>query len=161
MTTTSNHVRSDRASVRFPPPLVYALSMLLAFCVHRLVLALPMPDGAWPAVVGGVMIVAAIGIGALALERFLRTGQNPEPWTPTPALVANGIYRFTRNPMYLAMSLAQFGFGLAGGILWFSLLTPLSMAIVARIAICPEEAYLAEKFGDDYDDYRRRVRRWL
>ncbi|MEM8933344.1 MAG: isoprenylcysteine carboxylmethyltransferase family protein, partial [Acidobacteriota bacterium] len=87
--------------------------------------------------------------------------QNPEPWKPTPELIVEGVYRWTRNPMYLGMSLIQIGIGLALDNGWIVLLVLATSSSVARIAILPEERYLGEKFGDSYRAYQQRVDRWF
>jgi protein-S-isoprenylcysteine O-methyltransferase Ste14 len=92
---------------------------------------------------------------------FRRSGQDPNPFKPTPSLVDRGPYRFTRNPMYLAMVLVCVGVGALGWNLWMVLMAPVCALMLQRFAIGPEERYLEEKFGDAYRDYRARVRRWL
>ena len=72
-----------------------------------------------------------------------------------------GVYRFTRNPMYLGMALVHGGVALWLLDGWLLVTLPLAMAVVHRIAIQPEEIYLEQKFGEAYASYRRRVRRWL
>jgi len=105
--------------------------------------------------------VAGVATAAWARNLFTRTGQNPKPWTPTPQLVFEGPYRFTRNPMYVSLTAIQIGLGLAVGVLWISLLAPVSLATIHVTAVRREERYLSEKFGREYDDYRARVRRYL
>lgn len=109
------------------------------------------------------MAILLIGLSLVISARtlFMRTGQNPKPWTPSPELLLNGPYRFTRNPMYLGITLVQFGLGLALGNLWISLLAPFSLLIVHFMAVLPEERYLAEKFGESYQAYLVKVRRYL
>jgi len=98
-------------------------------------------------------------IGAVKL--FKRTGQDPKPWQPTPEIISTGIYRYTRNPMYVALALIQIaiGLGLANG--WIIVLVLPVLIIVDITAIRPEEAYLERKFGAAYTDYKKSVRRWL
>ena len=72
-----------------------------------------------------------------------------------------GPYRFTRNPMYLQMVIACFGFAIALWNGWIALLTPVCAYVLQTFAIKPEEAYLERKFGQSYLDYKQRVRRWF
>lgn len=152
----------DSAAVRIPPPLVYAAAILLGGLLQRLVLRLPV------GLPGGVRIAASIGaigfgIGfvLVAIALFRRDRQDPTPWTSTPGITARGVYRLSRNPMYLGMALVQGGVGLAYSNGWVILLLPVSLLAVYWTAIRPEEAYLERKFGDTYLDYKRSVRRWI
>lgn len=96
-----------------------------------------------------------------AMRRFAATGQDPKPWLPSPELIEAGIYRVSRNPMYVSMALLQVGLGVAVGYGWVALLVPMSMATVYWTAIRHEERYLEDKFGEAYLQYKRSVRRWL
>ena len=160
----TNPKRKERgAAVRFPPPLVYALCILLGVGLQNVI---PLP---FPLEKGGILRLAAMAVpfvlaaGCLAasLGLFVKTGQNPEPWKPSPELIEQGIYRWTRNPMYLAMALIQLALGIGLSNAWIVLGVPVSMIAVFFIAIRPEEAYLESKFGDDYRRYTASVNRWL
>jgi protein-S-isoprenylcysteine O-methyltransferase Ste14 len=84
-----------------------------------------------------------------------------DPYRPTTALVQSGPYRFSRNPIYVAFVLAEAGLGLAFGWWWALGLSPaVALALDVRV-VRREEAYLDGKFGQAYQDYRGRVRRWL
>lgn len=158
----ANTESSDGAKVRFPPPAVFLLSFLFGFVLDRF---LPLPaipvDRAARIALGVIVIAAGIVPIAWARIHFVRTKQNPIPWKPTPELIFQGPYLYTRNPMYVGMTLIQIGLGIAFNVLWSSLLALLSLAIVHLIAVRPEEAYLSEKFGQPYRDYLGRVRRYL
>jgi protein-S-isoprenylcysteine O-methyltransferase Ste14 len=98
-------------------------------------------------------------VGAFGL--FRETGQDAKPWLPTPEIIKSGVYRFTRNPMYLSLALLQSGISIGVGNLWILLLVPVACAVVYMTAIRHEEAYLERKFGDSYLAYKKSVRRWL
>src|ERR1700694_2773149 len=83
------------------------------------------------------------------------------PWKPSPELILKGPYRFTRNPMYLGITLFEIGFGLAVNNLWISLFAVPALLTVHFIAVLPEERYLSKKFGESYKAYRTQVRRYL
>jgi protein-S-isoprenylcysteine O-methyltransferase Ste14 len=93
--------------------------------------------------------------------RFRRTGQDPAPWKPSPSLILDGPYRFSRNPIYTGMTLVQLGVGISAGNGWIVLLAPLALLIVHVTAVLPEEAYLGERFGESYLRYKESVRRYL
>lgn len=150
------------ADVRFRPPLVFAAAALAGTALFHLAAPPALPFARMAAIAAGIaMIAGGIALGLAALLLFRRTGQDPHPWTPSPQLVFAGPYRFTRNPMYVGMTAAQIGLGLAFGNLWVILLAPAALAIVHAIAVRPEERYLAEKFGEPYRDYCARVRRYI
>jgi protein-S-isoprenylcysteine O-methyltransferase Ste14 len=92
---------------------------------------------------------------------FRKSGQDPAPWQPTPELVFAGPYRFTRNPMYVGMTLLTVGLGAAFATLWALPLALVALGAVHVSAVLPEERYLAAKFGAPYLDYQARVRRYL
>ncbi len=152
----------DGAAVRFPPPLVYVAAVVLGVLLQAFAFPLPLGlslglqigAGAASALLGIALVAAAFGL-------FRRTGQDPAPWKSTPQIISTGIYRFTRNPMYLGMGLIQAGIGIGLGNGWIVALLPLVLALIYVIAIRHEEAYLERKFGDEYVAYKRSVRRWL
>ena len=106
---------------------------------------------------------AALGIVLLALagRRFNRAGTAIPPNRPTTAIVVDGIYRHTRNPMYLGFTLLLLALGLLFDDLWFIVLAPFAVFAVTKLAIEREEAYLERKFGAAYVAYKQNVRRWL
>ena len=80
---------------------------------------------------------------------------------PTTAFAMKGPYRFTRNPMYLGMSILSAGFAVFWNALWPLLTVPVAMVLVNVLVIAKEEAYLARLFGGNYLGYKSRVRRWI
>ena len=149
------------ADVRFPPPLVFLGFILLGVALRYIIGPIPFPEGGWLRLIGIVVLLAGFILMLTALIDFRRTGQEPAPWTPSPELLEQGPYKWTRNPMYVGFTCIQIGVGLALGNIWISLMAPLALAVVHFIAVVPEERYLAEKFGSKYQDYRSRVRRYL
>ena len=117
-----------------------------------------------PGVLRGVGIgIALVGAGliAAALLQFRKAGNDPEPWKPDAAFVAQGLYRFSRNPMYLGMALLHLGIALALDSLGALLTWPVASVLIDRLVIAREERHLARRFGPEYQEYRRNVRRWL
>ncbi len=160
-TTQSGDRKSKGADVRFPPPLVFLIALITSAALQRFVGG-AVPIGRSVGVgLGCVLIVGAVGLMAWASGLFRRTGQDVRPWLMTPELIVDGVYRFTRNPMYLAMGLIQAGSGFLLRSPWFFALLPLSLVAVYLIAIRPEERYLKQTFGDAYLDYLRHTRRWF
>lgn len=154
----------DGAAVRFPPPLLPLLTILAGVGLERLrpvgsSFELPAPGRYW---IGGIVVaVSVLALGLWPVVMFRRSGQSEVPWRPTPLVLENGPYRFTRNPMYLQLLLVCIGVALILSNYWILALTPVCAWTLYRFAIAPEEAYLERKFGEPYRAYKRRVRRWL
>lgn len=152
----------NSAKVGFPPPLVYLGFLLLGFAADRL---LALPGLGLSQNLRILLAAAAIGIGAAllvaAIGGFRRAGTPPQPWREVSAFVVNGVYHFTRNPMYLGMAAIHLGLALGFGSI--GALAALVLAIIAirTQVIAREEAYMAARFGADYAAYCRQVRRWL
>lgn len=150
------------ARVRFPPPLVFVFGVLIGVALGRYVAPAAVPiDRSTRIALGVLVLICGVGSILWARIRFVRTGQSPIPWKPTPELIFQGPYRYTRNPMYVGMTLIEIGLGVALNNLWISLFALLALAIVHVIAVLPEESYLSEKFGDSYRHYLGQVRRYL
>jgi protein-S-isoprenylcysteine O-methyltransferase Ste14 len=150
------------ATVRFPPPVVHLIALAAGFGLNWGLGSLPNPlAGAERFIAGGALIVVGLLPMALAQGLFQKTGQDSRPWKHSPVLIAEGIYRWTRNPMYLGMGLLQAGIGLVFANLWIVALVPVTWAAIYLIAIRPEEEYLETRFGTSYVDYKQQVRRWL
>lgn len=160
--TSADPSTKDGAAVRFPPPFVPLIALASGALVHLLVWPLSIPlEG--PTRYGFALVLLASG-GALiaaALGRFRSSGQNPEPWASTPEIISKGVYRFTRNPMYVALGLMQAGIGVALANAWIVLFVPAAWAGIYWVAIRHEEVYLERKFGEVYSDYKASVRRWF
>jgi protein-S-isoprenylcysteine O-methyltransferase Ste14 len=156
--------RRDAAAVRIFPPAVPLLTILLGVGLNRVWpidpgFELPKPGRHW---IGGLIAACAfLGLGLWSVVLFRKSGQNENPWKPTPRIVERGPFRVTRNPMYLQMLLVCVGVAVILGNVWILALTPIGGWVLQRLAILPEEAYLERKFGDAYLAYKRRVRRWL
>ncbi len=153
---------SDNANVRFPPPLIYLGFLLLGIWAGR---SMDLPGlGLEPAarnllgwLVTGIGMV--VNFGGAGLFHRLRTAIIP--FKPATRLVTSGIYRWTRNPMYLGMALLYAGIAiLFDSLLALLLLIPV-VAIIQLHVIAREEAYLERAFGDEYRAYKARVRRWI
>jgi protein-S-isoprenylcysteine O-methyltransferase Ste14 len=159
---TSETEATDGAAVRFPPPFVPLIALAVGVVLDLWVLPLSLPlEGVLRYGMAGLLLALGFGLMAAAFGLFRRTGQDAKPWVSTPEIISTGIYRFTRNPMYVSMGLLQAGFGVALANGWVMLLVPVTWIVIYSIAIRHEEAYLEEKFGSVYTEYKASVRRWL
>ncbi len=117
----------------------------------------------WNVYLSAVLVFIGVCIDFSALSVFFRSKTTVSPISPqkTTSLVVTGIYRFTRNPMYLGLAFILSGFGI-----WLEnwatlLFVPVFIWYVTNFQIIPEEEILLEKFGVEYADYFASVRRWL
>lgn len=155
-------IEEDSPQVRFPPPLVYAGMLLLGLGIGRLLGDPPIGLEIRAANIAGILLcLGGLAMIFAAIIRFRRAGTNPEPWRQTKAFVVSGVYRWTRNPMYLGMALIFAGLALIFDSLATLLLLPFTVILIDRQVIAREERYLEAKFGDDYRAYKEQVRRWL
>lgn len=147
---------------RIPPPVVMLALGVMAYCLGRFVpslsfqLPLRMP-------IVAVVVLAGLLLNVIPKLAFGRAGTTVNPRRPekATALVSSGIYRYTRNPMYVGQALLLLAWVLYVGH-WLGLFAvPLFMLYITRFQIVPEERVLAERFPADYAHFRQRVRRWL
>ena len=142
------------------PPLVAVFFIVLAYFLGRFV---PLPFVV-PMVLrylglGLTFVGFLLGIGAFM--EFRKAHTTLDPHGSTKRLVTSGIYRFTRNPIYLGFLLMVIGLPLNSGLIWGLVLAPFYMMTMSRLVIEREETYLERKFKDKYTNYTSRVRRWL
>lgn len=148
-------------AVGFPPPLVFLGFILLGLLLDRLAALPPIPAARmleWP---GFALMMAGIGLIIVSLGMFRAYGENPEPWTPSQAIIARGPYRHTRNPMYLGMLMIQLGYAIWEASMGILAFVPFAFIAIDRAVIAKEESYLRARFGKPFEDYCARVRRWI
>ena len=152
----------DNAGVIAPPPLLYGAALAAGLALDFLVLRVP--TGVPAAVRFGLAtagVLAALVLIGGALIGFRRAGTPAEPWQASTAIVTDGVYGYTRNPMYVAMTLFYAAMALAAdSLITLVLLIPL-LLVVHYGVVLREERYLERKFGDPYRRYKSAVRRWI
>ena len=111
--------------------------------------------------IGAPMLIGGSLIIVFAKRELMRWEQPSEPLTPTTRIVREGIFRYSRNPMYTGLSLCFAGLSFAIDKPWLLILLFPTLVAVQRVLILPEEKYLEEKFGDEFLQYKRSVRRWF
>jgi len=148
--------------LRLPPVLVAVITAALMWLIARLT-----PEVTWSAHARTVCLLlfttagALTGLSAVMAFRKARTTLNPLTPEACSTLVDTGVFRFTRNPMYLALLMVLIGWALFLANICALLAALLFVAYMNRFQIRPEEKVLESIFGDVFAEYRRRVRRWL
>jgi len=110
---------------------------------------------------GLVAVLFGIMVSATSSGLFKKAGTAVEPFSEARVLVTDGLYRLSRNPMYLGMFIMLLGFAFMMGRLGALLPLPLFVLIIRQRFVIAEESFLEATFGQTYLDYKSRVRRWL
>ena len=150
----------DHAQVMVPPPLVF-LGYLIGALILNWIVPFPAPWTFVLHIVGGLAIIGGILFVSSAFVQMRKANTPVDPREPVTAVVTTGPYRFTRNPIYLGFFLTYLGFTLLDGTLWGLIASPFLIWTITQAVIHAEEIYLAEKFGEQYKQYRARVRQWI
>ncbi|MFW6085271.1 MAG: methyltransferase family protein [Gemmatimonadota bacterium] len=152
--------QEDGPDVAFHPPFLVIALLVAGWTLHRaqpipfLPLALARP-------VGGLLAVVSFGLFSWAALTMLRAGTNLPTHLPAKALVRTGPYRFSRNPIYLALAIGFAALAAWLNTAWYLLVDVLFVGLTGAGVIVREERYLSRKFGAAYERYRTEVRRWL
>ncbi|HEX8233940.1 MAG TPA: isoprenylcysteine carboxylmethyltransferase family protein [Caulobacteraceae bacterium] len=143
------------------PPLLLLGVVIAAVALSWLA---PLPLGRlWPAlrIAGGGLAAAGLILVYTARAQFSRAGTPVDPTGRATALSVDGVYRFSRNPMYLGASMFLGGVGLAWPAAWLLILTLPLPVLLQKLAIEREERYLSARFGAEYDAFCARTPRWF
>jgi protein-S-isoprenylcysteine O-methyltransferase Ste14 len=151
----------DRPSPLPWPPIIYAAALVACWILEALIALPRLPESLIIRWIGAVVFLAGLGLGLKGFEDLRAAGTTMQPTGTASALVTDGIYARTRNPLYLAALIAFAGLGLALRSTWLVFAVPGVAIALTRLAIEPEEAYLARRFGATYLNYTSRVRRWI
>jgi protein-S-isoprenylcysteine O-methyltransferase Ste14 len=148
------------ADVRVLPPLLYVVPLLVLWLVHQVV---PLTIPGRPAIMwaGWLLALAGVGTSGWGVRTFRRHHTTVIPHHAVSTIVTTGPYRFSRNPMYVGMTVVYVGASLLIASWWPLFALPLIVVAVNRLVIAREETYLRRRFGAAYEDFCARVRRWL
>jgi protein-S-isoprenylcysteine O-methyltransferase Ste14 len=151
---------ADHPRVITFPPLILLAAYLAGRFLHDI---WPLPfftfAGSWT--LGWVIVAVALILPLWSFLTFHRANTAVNPYRPTTSIVTTGPFRFSRNPMYGALLVIQAAFSLNMHNLWQLIMVLPMWAILRYGVIAPEERYLEEKFGEEYRQYKARVRRWV
>ena len=151
---------SDSEGVRTPPPVIYLTFMVLGvglqfrWPLNFLPYQTPIPLGLAAIALGLVLI-------AWSVRTFLAAKTGFEHRKPTTTLISSGPFRYSRNPIYVGMTLFGLGLGAFLDNLWIVLLMLPAVLVIRFFVVAREEAFLASRFGEDYRRYKASVRRWI
>ena len=160
MDETMQCAATGRAGIVAPPPVIYlgvlGVGLLLEWLWPTQVLTRPL------AVVSGALVLACGALGLTAAIRTLLRAHTPvDPYKGTTTIVTDGLFRFSRNPIYVSDVLLYVGLALLLDSWWALALSPVVIGVMNVGVIAPEEAYLQRAFGGEYLRYAQQVRRWL
>lgn len=159
-----NRDDADTAGIPFPPPVFFLIALGAGFALQHFV---PLPVARTTTgidvleIAGAGLVIAAAALAAWALVSFRSARTSPFPERPSDSLVVRGPFRFTRNPLYLAMAAIHAGAALFANALWPLLFLVPAVLAIRFLVIAREERYLRRRFGSEYEAYCRSVRRWL
>jgi len=158
--TFNNDKDKSGAAVKVPPPIVFILFMLIAYGLHYF-LAVEISSLYLTLYFGYFFVTLGLITMLIASISFKHAQTNIKPWKPTTRIISSGLFAYSRNPIYLALCVITIGVGLIINNLWIALSFIPSIAVIFFTTIKKEEAYLENKFGQDYLAYKEKVRRWL
>ena len=145
-----------------PPPIVMLVTALIMWLLSILLPGLTLQG---VASLPAAIILGAFGVGVsmAGIVAFHRAQTTPDPRRPGSAttLVTSGVYRFSRNPMYLGIQLVLIAWAIFLGNLASLLFAFVFALYIQRFQIRPEERFLQEKFGAEFTAYRAKVRAWI
>jgi len=152
--------QDDKAGVIAFPPLIYGSALVLGLLINFMFPRSFMPQK--PALWLGILLILFAPLVVVSAFRALARAKTTfDTSKATTAIVTDGAFRYSRNPMYLALTLLYIGIASLVNSLWVLLLVVPLMVVIQRGVVEREERYLERKFGEEYLRYKTRVRRWI
>jgi protein-S-isoprenylcysteine O-methyltransferase Ste14 len=153
----------DSPGVFIPPPLIYAAFFLLSFLLqgYFTIKGAFFFHSHWANIFGSIFYFVGVAFIFPAGFEFVKSKNTVITAKPATSLQTNGIYSISRNPMYLGLVLIYLGLTFQFGNWWTIFLLPILIIVITYRVILPEERYLTRAFGDEYADYKKKVRRWI
>jgi protein-S-isoprenylcysteine O-methyltransferase Ste14 len=152
--------QDDHPGVPIAPPLLFVFPIVGSLIVEWF-LPTSFIHGPLRWILGTLMFGAGVGLNVGGFMTQRRAGTDPIPFNPSTKIVSHGLYRFTRNPMYIGFALWTVGLAILCSSVWMLLAAPVGLVLVDRLVVVREERYLERKFGEEYLRYKQRVRRWI
>jgi len=155
-------MQKNNANVIAKPPFIFLGFIAAGLLINNLA---PLPIFTkpihWPVYLGYLIIIDGMLLALLAFRQFKLAATPIDTSKSVTHMVTSGIYRYTRNPIYLGMILAYLGIALVFNNAWLLAELILLLPTMYLGVILREEKYLERLFEDEYRDYRNRVRRWI
>ena len=155
-----NVIHKDYPKVLAPPP---AIGLLIVFAgiAAGFIKSLHFIYGNARYITGAALLAVSVAIGLAAFLKMKSAGTNVDVRKPTTKVVTDGIYAYSRNPIYVGLIVLLIAIAVLLNNLWIIIFTPVFVAILRKGVIEREEQYLEEKFGARFTEYKKRVRRWI
>jgi protein-S-isoprenylcysteine O-methyltransferase Ste14 len=142
------------------PPMLFSGALISGLLLNRL-FPLPFLPRWLGRMLGTILVISGPLLGAASVQALRHAGNSPKPDIPVRELVTTGPYRYTRNPIYIAMAMLYSGIAALGNARWAILLLPAVLVAINERMVGREESYLEQRFGRRYYEYKACVRRWL
>jgi len=143
------------------PPLIFASGLIIGFIFDSFIFRTNFYDSKFIVIIGYIVISAGIIFALFGLQIFLQMKENPHPHTETNKLIIKGIFKYSRNPLYVAMAFIYTGMSIILNSLAMLIMFAPVIMIINYGVIIREEKYLSQLFGDEFLEYKKQVRKWL
>jgi protein-S-isoprenylcysteine O-methyltransferase Ste14 len=154
--------KPDRAGVAAPPPLLMVLCIAAGFLAeHAQHFPIFPANHSVRRPLCFALFGAAVVVFVAAVGELIRHKTHPSPYKATATIVGTGIYRLSRNPIYVAFLLVVVASAAGANSAWLLVATVALFVLLRFGVVSREEQYLSRKFGNVYEEYRRKVRRWI
>ncbi|SEA58118.1 Protein-S-isoprenylcysteine O-methyltransferase Ste14 [Arachidicoccus rhizosphaerae] len=155
-------VHKDHPGVYIPPPLFYIAFFYFSLLLeHDFALGIGFLRRPNQQFIGWVLCLIGVGVGLMTLIQFIRSRNSIVTIKSAHSLQTSGVYRYSRNPLYVSLFFLYFGAAIFWGNWWSFILSPFLVMIMKLYVIKREEKYLRRRFGKEYKLYKKSVRRWF
>ena len=156
----ANPFENGTPGVLAPPPVIYAAFLLVGLGLQSVWPVAVLPE-TLRYVAGGGVVAASFVLAGLGWRAFVRARTSVNVYRSSSALIVEGPFRFSRNPLYVSLTILYCGIALALGNVWMLALAVPAVVVMHYGVILREERYLQRRFGAEYERYNASVRRWL
>jgi protein-S-isoprenylcysteine O-methyltransferase Ste14 len=150
----------DNPAIHVPPPLIYLLPLASGLLLNRR-LHIPFLPRRVARIIGWPLVGGGVALAGWTIWTMRGADTTIRPDKPVSSLIQDGPFRYTRNPLYLSDAMLYAGIAVLRNSLWAIVLLPLVLIVIGREVIGREERYLERTFGEEYLNYKERVRRWV